>query len=83
MAALSKRVEERMNVVEKVTDPGFGTGDLIMCRGQLYRAGELDPNGFWVKLGPHKYGTDICKKVSEVFEVIYKEQCALLAQEPI
>jgi hypothetical protein len=83
MAALNKRVAEREMAKEKKVKVDFETGDLVLCAGQVYRAGEIDPMGKWVMLGIHKHGTDMVKKYPAVYLEEYINACAAVGQEPI
>lgn len=84
MEQLKKRVEEREKEVEEPIDPGFVEGDLIMCQGQIYRAGPLGRGGRSVLLqNLYWHGTEMCCRLPELFVKDYLNCCKVLKQEPI
>lgn len=83
MDGIEKRVKEREMELEDKIDPGFVEGELVMCRGQIYRAGAVSENGRSVMLGVHKHGTDIVKKLNTMHSYDYLDMCLDLEQDPV
>lgn len=83
MEQLKMRVEAREKQQQETIDPGFVEGDFIMCAGQIYRAGEIKNGGRTVMLGIHPHGTEMCKRLPELFVKDYLNTCKFLGQEPI